>query len=189
MSHLAMNILLFSFASANACITCWRAWPSWLIAPPGVVFVVALFTAGSFVPSRKRRENNRLRIDLNAFDLCGIAAIGDTFICGGGLCLIMSQSTIVAWPVATFARASFLKCSSASTDSAETFGPRSTASHVSAFVHSFPVFAGHLYVAYSWSVDAAGCLRVRPVGHIEFRYCGLSVVTSVSCTSPLCIVQ
>jgi hypothetical protein len=94
--------------------------------------------------------------------------------------LIVSQLTIVAWLVATFLRASAWKCSSTSTNSAETCGPRLTASHISAFVHSFPVFAGHLYVAYSRSISAAGCSRAKPVGHIEFQYCGLSVVPSVS---------
>ncbi len=80
MSHLAINILSLSSAPANACITHWSKWPSWLIAPLGAVLVVESLTAGSFVPSCKHSKKDRLRIDLNALDLCGIAAIGDTFI-------------------------------------------------------------------------------------------------------------
>ena len=169
MSHFAMNILSSSVASANACIIRWRAWPSWLIAPPGAVFVVESFTDGNVVPSRNRREKDRSRIDLKAFDLCGIAAIGETFICCGGLSLILSHSTIIACPVATFSRASSLKCSSASANSAETCGPLSTASHICCFVQSLPVCVGHPYFEYSNKVDAAGCSRASPVGHIEFR--------------------
>jgi hypothetical protein len=176
MSHLAMSILSFLSASANACITCWSAWPSWLIAPLGAVFVVESLMAGGFVPSCKRSKNNRSRLDLNAFDLCGIAAIGNTFICGGGSCLIVSQLTIVAWPVATFLCASAWKCSSASTNRAEMCGPHSTASHNSAFVHSFPVFAGHPYVAYSpWGTlnfDIVACWLFPPL--VEFLPCALS---------------
>jgi hypothetical protein len=32
-----------------------------------------------------------------------------------------------------------------------------------------PVCVGHPYFEYSNRVDAAGCLRASPVGHIEFR--------------------
>ena len=88
---------------------------------------------------------------------------------GGGLSFILSQSTIVTCPVATFSRASSLNCSSASADSAETCGPLSTASHNCIFVHSLPVCMGHPYFEYSNKVDAAGCVRASPVGHIEFR--------------------
>ncbi len=85
MSHFAINILSLSSASANACITRWSKWPSEQMAelvdrPVGDILVVGSLTAGSFVPSHKRSKNGRSRINLNALDLCGIAAIGDTFI-------------------------------------------------------------------------------------------------------------
>ncbi len=118
-----------------------------------------------------------------------MAAIGETFICGGGLSFIVSHSTIVACPIATFLAASCLKCSSASVDSAEACGPHSTASHISTFVNGLPDFAGHPYVAYSLSVAAAGWCRASPFRHISFLYAVCSCVSSDSWTSPLCVSQ
>ncbi len=138
----AMKILSFLSASVNACMICCREWPSWFIAPLGAVFVLELFMDGRVVPLHSRSKKDRSNIDRNAFNLCGIAAIGETFICIGGLLFILSHSTIVACPMATFLAASCLKCSSASTNSADACGHYSTASHISAFVHGFPVFAG-----------------------------------------------
>jgi hypothetical protein len=143
MSHFAMKILLFLSASAKACIIRWSEWPSWFIAPLGAVFVVESFTDGSVAPSRRHKENDRSNIDRYGFDLCGMTAIGDTFICSGGLAFVVSHSTIVACPIATFLAASCLKCLSASGTSADACGPCSTASQISALVHGFPVFAGH----------------------------------------------
>ncbi len=156
----------------KACIIRWREWPSWFIVPLGAVFVVELLTDGRVVPSRRRSTNDRSNINRYGFDLCGMAAIGETFICGGGLSFIVSHSTIVACPIATFLAALCLKCSSASADSADACGPRSTASHISAFVHGLPVFAGHPHVAYSLSVAAAGWCRASLFGHNTFLYAG-----------------
>jgi hypothetical protein len=142
-SHFAMKILSFLSASANTCMICCGEWPIWFIAPLGAVFVVESFTDGRVVPSRSRSEKDRSNINRNAFNLYGIAVIGETLICVGWLSFISSHSTIVACPMATFLAASCLKCLCASTDSAGACGPCSTASHFSAFVHGFPVFAGH----------------------------------------------
>jgi hypothetical protein len=156
MSHFATKILSFSSASAKACIIHWSEWLSWFITPLGAVFVVESFTDGSVAPSRRRKENDRSNIDRYGFELCGMAVIGNTFICSGELSVIVSHTTIVACPIATFLAASCLKCSSASEASADACGPRSTASQISALVHGFPVFAGHPQVAYSFNVAAAG---------------------------------
>ena len=107
-----------------------------------------------------------------ALDLCGIAAIGDIFNSLGGLSFIDSQSTILACFVQTFSAALIAKCSIALLDSADWWGPLSTASHISSFVHGCHFFVGQPNCAHSVSVGAAGCSRARPEGHMEFRYGG-----------------
>jgi hypothetical protein len=68
--------------------------------------VVDSFTKSSIPPFLRRRLKDRSKIDLNAFDLWGIAAIGDIFSWGGGLSLISL----------TFLVLSAAKCASASVD-------------------------------------------------------------------------
>ncbi len=120
------------------------------------------------------KEKERSRIDWNAFDLWGIAAIGDTFICGGGVFLMSSHKTIFACLHFTFLSASCLKCSSASADIAEACDPRATASQISSFFHGALVFVGHPYVANSHSRAPAGWFMAKPRGHIEFLCSGHS---------------
>ena len=48
--------------------------------PPESVFSLFSFTEGTRSCGVNFNENDRSSIDLNAFDLWGIAAIGDTFI-------------------------------------------------------------------------------------------------------------
>jgi hypothetical protein len=72
-------------------------------------------------------------MERKAFDLCGIAAIGDIFSSFGGLSLMVSQSTNLAWFVRTFLSASAAKCAIASGDSAERCGPRSIALQLADF--------------------------------------------------------
>ena len=59
-------------------------------------------------------------------------------------------------PAANFAILLSWKCSIASGKSEDRCGPCATASHISAFVHGFPVHIGHPNVAYSLRRDAAG---------------------------------
>ncbi len=80
----------------------------------------------------------------------------------------MSQSTIVAWPVATFLSASSSKCSSAFTKSTNACGPHSMASHISAFVHGFP-FLLDIRTSHTPGVSVPlGVQRQGPLGTLNF---------------------
>jgi hypothetical protein len=48
-------------------------------------------------------------MDQNAFDLCGIAAIGETFSWDGGFLFMSSHNTSLAWPAFTFSTLSLAK--------------------------------------------------------------------------------
>ena len=54
------------------------------------VFSLFLLTEETHPFGVSFNENDRFSIDLNAFDLWGISAIGETFICVGKLPLIFS---------------------------------------------------------------------------------------------------
>ncbi len=107
-------------------------------------------------PDRKRRRKERSRIDRNTFDLWGIAAIGDTLSWEGGLSLMSSQRTSFAWPTLTFSALSSAKCARASGEREDWCGPHSTASHISALVHGFPVRVGQPICAHLVSTEPAG---------------------------------
>jgi hypothetical protein len=70
--------------------------PIWSIAPFGAVFVVVSFTAALTPLFSKRKRKDRSRIERYAFDLCGIAAMGESFSCGGGLSFMSFHATIWA---------------------------------------------------------------------------------------------
>ncbi len=147
-SHFAMNI----FASLSACANAWmmraKHSPIWLMAPSGAVFLVVSLTAERTPLIARRKQNDKSKMEQKAFDLCGIAAIGNIFISFGGLSLMVSQSTNLA---CTFLSASAAKCAIASEDSAEQCGPRSIALQISDLDHGLPVFVGHPKVAQSLS--------------------------------------
>jgi hypothetical protein len=70
--------------------------------PPGAVFVVVALTTSLTPPCFNLIRNERSRIDRKAFDLCGIAAIGEIFYSLGGLSFMVSHSMTLAWFVHTF---------------------------------------------------------------------------------------
>jgi hypothetical protein len=78
--------------------------------------MVESFIDSSIPPFLRRRLKDRSKIDLNAFDLWGIAAIGEIFSWGGGLSLISSHRTSFACPTLSFSALSAAKCTSASVD-------------------------------------------------------------------------
>ncbi len=170
-SHFAMNIFASLSASANA----WMMWakhlPIWLMASAGAVILVVLLTAERTPLFARHKQNDKSKMEQKALDLCGIAAIGDIFSSFGGLSLMVSQSTNLAWFVCTFLSASAVKCAIASGDSAEQCGPRSIALQISDLDHGLPVFVGHPKVAQSLSSLAAGWWSACPLGHMEFQ-CG-----------------
>ena len=64
------------------------------MAPLGVVLTVVLLTAANIPLFLSCEQKDRSKINLKAFDLSGgIAAMGDIFSCGGGLCLVSSHGT------------------------------------------------------------------------------------------------
>ncbi len=138
------------------------------MAPLGALLMVVSLTADKTPPFLRHKWKDKSKIDLKAFDLCGIAAIGEILFCGGGLSLILSHAIRHACLVCSFSLISSAKCLSASGDLADQCGPHSTASHISSFVHWHPVRVGNPNVAQSRRSFAAGWFNARPVGHIKF---------------------
>ncbi len=114
MSHFAMKTFASSYASAKVCMILLRHFPIWSIAPPGAIFFMVSFTASLNLPLFSRSRKERSRIDRYAFDLCGIAVMGEIISSVGGLLLILSHSTTRACLVRTFSLISSAKCSIAS---------------------------------------------------------------------------
>jgi hypothetical protein len=112
-------------------------------------FTLVLLTDGCKDPSDSHSVNDRSRIDLNSFNLCGIAAIGKILSCGGEAFLISSHFTKIACTASTFSIALSQKCSIASGNNANWCGLLATTSHISCLVHGLPVHVGHPYFAYS----------------------------------------
>jgi hypothetical protein len=79
-----MNILASSLALAKAWMILLRAWPSWSRAPCGAIFMVVFLTNSMNPPFLSQRQKDRSSMDQNAFDLCGIAAMGNIFSWGSG---------------------------------------------------------------------------------------------------------
>ena len=111
--YLAMNLLLSSVASANAWMMRWSACLIWSTTPCDADFSNVLFTNRAMEPSFKHKLNERSRMDLNAFDLWGMAALGKIFSLGGRLPFISSQRTMQAGANATFSFVLVAKCASA----------------------------------------------------------------------------
>jgi hypothetical protein len=63
----------------------WSMCLIWSTPPCGQDISNVSFTKGTVEPSLKCRLKERSRMDLNAFDLWGMAAIGDIFSLGGRL--------------------------------------------------------------------------------------------------------
>ncbi len=87
--------------------------------PPGAVFVVVSLTANRMPPFCSFSLNERSSVNQKALNLCGIAAIGDIFNSVGGLPLMVSHATTLAWFVLTYSLISCVKCSIASGVSAD----------------------------------------------------------------------
>ena len=79
-SHFSWKIFAQSGASDNAWIKRSNTCPVWYIVSPRAVFSMFSFTEGTRPCGVNFNENDKSNIDLNAFDLWGIAAIGETFI-------------------------------------------------------------------------------------------------------------
>jgi hypothetical protein len=156
MSHFAIKFFASSLASAKACTIRERHSPIWSMAPFGTLLTVVSLTAANTPPFFRRKRKERSKIDRNALDLWGMAAIGDILSCGGGLSLIASQGTRRAWFVRSFSCISSVKCWIALGVVADQWGPRSTASHISSLVQLRPVRAGQPNVAHSLRKLAAG---------------------------------
>ncbi len=119
MPHFAINIFAVSSASTNACII--RDKQSQSGQSPLLVwfFSVVSLPDASTPPFFSLGRKDKSRIEQNAFDLCGIATIGEIFNSLGGLSLISSHGTMRARLVRTFSAASSAKCEMASGMSAD----------------------------------------------------------------------
>ncbi len=151
--------------------------------------VVKLLTEGSLEPSESRSVKDRSKIERNAFDLWGMAAIGEILSCGGGLSLMSSHLMSTACPAATFAILLSRKCSIASGKSEDQCGPCATASYISVLVQGLPVCVGHPIVVYFLRRDATGWYKASLFGRNSFLYfvrCGWFVGTK---NCPQCVVQ
>ncbi len=95
-------ILVCSSTSAKAWMILLRAWPSLSRAPCGAIFMVVLLTNLMILPFLSQRQKDRSSMDQNAFELYGIAAIGDIFNWGSGFSLMSPQKNSLAWPALTF---------------------------------------------------------------------------------------
>ena len=159
-------------ASENAWMICERQLPIWSIALAGTVSQGLLLTDACTPPLVRCSRKDKSRIDQYAFDVCGIAVMGEIFSSLGGLSLMESHTMSRAWSILTFSAASAVKCSNAPGDSAEQWGSLATASHISYLDHGFPVRVGHPCVAHSLSTWAAGWVLARPAGNMEFLWSG-----------------
>ncbi len=135
-----MKILSSSLASANVWIMRLRAWPNWSRAALGASLTVAPLTDSRKPPYLRCSQKERSRIDQNALDLWGMAAMGEILSQMVGSSLMLSHSTSFACPAVTLATLSLAKCAMATGDNADLCGLRATASHISCFVHGRPIF-------------------------------------------------
>ena len=147
-SHFYWNILDSSGASANEWITRIITLQIWSIAPAGAVFSLFSFTEGTRPCGISSRDKSNSKMDRKALELCGIAAIGKTFICLGSLSFIWLYQTKRAYFSATFDLASSAKCAISSSDRADSCGPLITAACISNFFQLCPVLNGKPLVAY-----------------------------------------
>ena len=150
---------------------------------------MASFTDERKQPERKRRRKERSRIDRNALDLCACTIIGDILSWEGGLSLISSHRTSFAWPTRTFSALSSAKWAMAAAVRDDLWGPRSTASHISALVHGFPVRVGQPIFDHSARAGPAGWAGAMPAGHISLRYVRGRDSCRGRTSVPLCVVQ
>ena len=86
-----------------------RACTSWSRAPFGAILIMVSFTKVRMSQLLSLSLKERSKIDLRPLNLWGLEATGEIFSYVVGLSLIESQSTMVAWPTATFSAASFGK--------------------------------------------------------------------------------
>ena len=122
------------------------------------------FTDSSIPPFLRRRLNDRSRIDLNALDLWGIAAIGEIFSWGGGLSLISSHRTSFACPTLTTESARVLQEIGTIGEALEPLLPTSP------LLTSLPVFVGHPSCDHFDNSSPTRCAVAMPAGHISLRY-------------------
>ncbi len=99
------------------------------------------------------------------------------------------HSTTFAWPAETLLMHFWWKCSTDSTERAKICGPLTTATHISAFIHSCPVTAVHPNDAYFCRRGAAGWLRAYPLRHILPRCSGGGSTSWLIKWSPPWLVQ
>jgi hypothetical protein len=170
-SHFAMNIFASGSVSAKACTIRGRHSPIWLIAPAGAVFSVVSLTEVRTPLLARRSQKDKSKIERYAFNLCGMAAIGEIFSWHGGSSFMSSHDTICACPMLTLSAASAAKCAMASGDRADRCGPLATASHISSLVHGCPVLVGQPNVAHYVTRFAAGA---RPPCHSDTSNFGIA---------------
>jgi hypothetical protein len=104
--------------------------------------MVVSFTDGMVMLSSSQRLNERSKIERKAFNLWGIAAIGDIFSSFGGFSLIESHDKILACFNATFSFASVVKCLRASSLRDDWCGPYFIAASICSQVQACPVIVG-----------------------------------------------
>jgi hypothetical protein len=97
-----------------------------------------------------------------------------------------SHTTVLHCPIATFSLTLSAKCCNALGDSAERWGPRSTASQISAFVHCRPVLVGHPICTHLLRSSPAGCNVAIPDGHMSPRHCSGRGVGADNLVVPVC---
>ncbi len=119
MSHFAINIFAVSSVSEMHVLFVTSNPQSGQSPLLVLFFSIVSLTDASTPPFFSLSQKDNSRIKQNAFDLCGIAAIGEISNSLGGLSLILSHATMRAWLVCTFSATSSAKCAMASGMSAD----------------------------------------------------------------------
>ena len=96
---------------------------------------------------------------------------------------------ILDCPALTFLIASSPKCCNASSDNADWWGPRSTASQISSLVQGCPVLVGHPIWDHSRKSSPVGCDVAIPDQHMSPRHVFGRLVAGGSSVSPACVVH
>jgi hypothetical protein len=125
----------------------------------------------SFTDNRPSRANERSKFFLKSLDLCGIAAIGESFNFRVMAFLSFDHGTSRANPCVTCSIVSAINAFAAAGSFADAWAPRTMASSSRSSDQSSPQSVGQPFSEYSWRSGAAGWSNAGPDGDIRLR-CG-----------------
>ena len=143
-------------------------WPSWAIASGRLILRVFSFTDENFLPLWNS-VNERSRIHLNGFDLCGIIATGNIFSFLGISFLMSPHFTSIAYLCFTLSSVSWRSWRTAFFLLAYRWGPLSSINAIFSRDQSSPQSTGHSSCTYpcrrfiaSWCTVYGNCGHIRP---------------------------